>query len=281
MKYISGRKPKLFYLFFGAILLTLFYSTATAQGDLLITPKRIVFDGSKRSEEINLANIGTDTATYTISFVQYKMNENGKFEPISDQDTTQKYSSKNLRYFPRTVTLAPNEAQSVKLQLINKNALLPGEYRSHLFFRAMKQPKPLGEEEVQKVDSVISIQLTPVFGISIPIIIRLGETSLKMNFSNASFVMNGNDALMKITLNRSGNISSYGDIRVDHISTDNKVTNVGFVKGIAVYLPNAKRNFSMLLNKVPGVDLHSGKLRVTYSDQSAIPLTLCEQEIAQ
>gem|GEM_PF-5683234 len=40
---------------------------AVAQGDLLIAPKRIVFDGSKRVEEINLANIGKDTATYTIS----------------------------------------------------------------------------------------------------------------------------------------------------------------------------------------------------------------------
>lgn len=280
MKHKSGKKLKFLYSFFGALLLTLFYSAAFAQGDLLITPKRIIFDGSKRSEEINLANIGTDTATYMISFVQYKMNEDGKFELASDEDTTQKYSSKNLRYFPRTVTLAPNEAQSVKLQLIKKNELLPGEYRSHLFFRAMERPRPLGEEEAQKADSVISIHLTPVFGISIPVIIRLGETSLKMKFSNASFLMNGNDAVIKITINRTGNISSYGDIKVDHIAADNKVTNVGFVKGVAVYLPNNKRNFSMLLSKVPGVDLHSGKLRVVYADQSAIPLTLCEEEIA-
>ncbi len=73
--------------------------TAVAQGDLLITPKRIVFDGAKRVEEINLANTGNDTATYTISFIQYRMDENGKFEQVSDQDSLQKFAHKNLRFF--------------------------------------------------------------------------------------------------------------------------------------------------------------------------------------
>jgi P pilus assembly chaperone PapD len=42
-----------------------------AQGDLLITPKRIVFEGNKQKETLNLANMGKDTATYSISFMQY------------------------------------------------------------------------------------------------------------------------------------------------------------------------------------------------------------------
>ncbi len=33
-----------------------------AHGDFLIFPKRVVFEGSKRSEIIKLANIGKDTA---------------------------------------------------------------------------------------------------------------------------------------------------------------------------------------------------------------------------
>lgn len=39
----------------------------SAQGDLLITPRRVVFEGNKRSTDISLANIGKDTATYSIS----------------------------------------------------------------------------------------------------------------------------------------------------------------------------------------------------------------------
>ncbi|MEP6711895.1 MAG: hypothetical protein ABJA37_05755 [Ferruginibacter sp.] len=280
MKYILKPLSRFFFQNSLPFILTFFYSTVLAQGNLLITPKRIIFDGLKRAEEINLANIGKDSATYMISFLQYKMNDDGKFEPVTAQDSTQKYADKNLRFFPRTVTLAPNEAQSVKVQLIKKNELLPGEYRSHLFFRAIVKPKPLGEEEVQKTDSVISIQLTPIFGISIPVIIRVGESSVKVNFSNESFAMeNGSNPTLKITFNRMGNISSYGDLTVDYISPDNKIISVGLVKGIAVYIPNTKRNFSLLLSKIPGVDFKSGKLHIAYSDQAAVPGKICETEV--
>ena len=62
-------------LFFlsGLAFLTIFPSSKLmAQGNLLVTPKRVVFDGNKRSEELNLANIGKDTATYIISFIQIR-----------------------------------------------------------------------------------------------------------------------------------------------------------------------------------------------------------------
>ncbi len=58
-------------------------SPALAQGDLLISPIRIVFEGSKRSQEINLANVGKDTASYTISMLDYRMKEDGGFEEIT------------------------------------------------------------------------------------------------------------------------------------------------------------------------------------------------------
>ena len=57
--------------------------TLKAQGNLLITPKRVVFEGSRRSMDLNLANIGNDTATYAISMVQIRMNEDGSFETIT------------------------------------------------------------------------------------------------------------------------------------------------------------------------------------------------------
>ncbi len=265
-----------------SVLIILISLPVFAQGDLLITPKRLVFEGNKRIEEINLANIGKDTATYTISFTQYKMNEDGAFEQISDTDSTQKFAHRNLRFFPRTVTLAPREAQSVKVQVIKANELQTGEYRSHLFFRASPRKKALGEEVAEtKLDSGISIKLTPVYGISIPLIIRVGETAVTASITNSNFSMDKQTAkpVLKLTLNRSGNISAYGDITVTHISNDNKITQVGFLRGLAVYLPNTKRNISLLLEKSEGVDYASGKLKVVFSDQSPKPQAICEKEI--
>ena len=57
----------------GLILFQVFLPyKAGAQGDLLVTPRRVVLDGRDRSMDLSLANIGKDTATYTISFVADK-----------------------------------------------------------------------------------------------------------------------------------------------------------------------------------------------------------------
>jgi len=67
----------------GLIVVSLSSSTnLMAQGNLMIFPRRVVFEGSKRSQTLNLANTGMETARYNISFVQYRMKENGAFEEI-------------------------------------------------------------------------------------------------------------------------------------------------------------------------------------------------------
>lgn len=253
-----------------------------AQGDLLITPKRLVFDGTKRAEEINLANIGKDTATYTISFVQFRMDEKGIFSPISEDDTTQRFAHKNLRFFPRTVTLAPNEAQSVKVQLIKANELQPGEYRSHLFFKNVLDNSALGDErKTAAKDSGISVNLKPVFGISIATIIRVGETNVSAAMSNTKFTAATKtiEPYVSFTINRSGNISLYGDVNVQYIGADNKPIEVALMKGLAVYTPNAFRIVNLPVKKLPGVDYSKGKLVIEYTDPAAKNAALCRSEI--
>ena len=147
--------------FFGALILVSIKSTA--QGDLLLYPKRIVFEGAKRSQTLNIANNGKDTARYFISVVQMKMKEDGSFETISQPDSGQDFADKNFRFFPRNVVLAPNEAQSVKIQLVNTNDMLPGEYRSHIYFRAEADKKPLGEKDAIQDSGSISVNVIAVF----------------------------------------------------------------------------------------------------------------------
>ncbi len=260
-------------------ILPFFLNNLYAQGNLLITPKRVVFEGAKRSEELNLANTGKDSATYVITFVQIRMNEDGSFEQITEPDSLQKIASKNLRFFPRSVTLGPNEAQSVKVQLVKANELTAGEYRSHMYFRAVPSDKPLGEENKKK-DSSISVQLIPIFGITMPVLIRVGEPNLKINLSNLSVqTENLPEPILKITFNRIGDYSSYGDVTVNYISPQGKSSRVGLIKGLAVYTPNEKRNFQLKLDVNQNIDYHSGKLVVTYTDQSGKPKKLAEEEL--
>jgi hypothetical protein len=236
-----------------------------AQGDMLLYPKRIVFEGSKKSQTLNISNTGKDTVRYFISVVQIRMKEDGSFESITQPDSAQHFADKNFRFFPRNVVLGPNESQSVKMQLINTDQLAPGEYRSHLYFRAEPEKKPLGEE-VPTDSSSISVKLVAVFGISIPVIIRIGESTTNVNLSSPSFEMiKDSIPSLKVTFNRTGNMSVYGDISVDHISLQGKVTRIGIVKGMALYSPGTVRHFNLLLEKNKTIDYHKGRLHITYT----------------
>ena len=69
-----------FLIFVLMLLGVLCSGMAMAQGDLVLLPRRVIFEGSKRYEELNLANSGKDTARYVISLMHVRMREDGGFE---------------------------------------------------------------------------------------------------------------------------------------------------------------------------------------------------------
>jgi hypothetical protein len=80
-------------------------------------------------------------------------------------------------------------------------------------------------------------------------------------------MMDDKNPKLSVTLNRTGKMSSYGDLTVECISPKGKVTQVGMVKGIAVYTPNKKRRFQLDLDGTQNVDYHNCKLRIVYQTQ--------------
>jgi hypothetical protein len=91
-----------------------------------------------------------------------------------------------------------------------------------------------------------------------------------------------NDTIPRLSLvfNRTGNMSVYGDMAVDHIAPQGKITRVGSANGVAVYTPNTIRRFQFNLNKVPGVDFGAGTLRIIYSAPSDVkPARYAEAEL--
>ncbi|MFO7669157.1 MAG: hypothetical protein R6W31_05830 [Bacteroidales bacterium] len=242
-----------------------------AQGNLLITPRRVVFDGSRRSVDLNLANSGQDSATYAISLVQIRMTETGGFETITEPDPGQRFADGFVRFFPRSVTLAPNEAQVIKIEVTRRSQLEEGEYRSHLYFRAVPKAKPLGEEDPAVEEGSISVKLTPVFGITIPVIIQMGESTTGVTLSDLKLNITGDkDPNLEMTFNRSGNMSVYGDLTVDHVSPSGEITRVGIANGVAVYTPNTIRKFNLNLVSEKKVDFTSGILKVYFSAPSDV-----------
>jgi hypothetical protein len=251
---------------FQLIALSLFTTVVFSQGDLLVTPKRIVFEGKKQKEELNLVNIGKDTVTYNVSFLHYDMKEDGSFKIVNTPSEKHSIAEPYLRLFPRKVTLAPNEPQVVMLQYRRKADMADGEYRSHLYFRAEKENTPLGQQKKLKDSTLLGVQLIPVYGISIPVIIRTGMTDVKASISDLKLKKNEKlEPTIEFKINRSGNISLYGDIRVQFIPSKGGAFDIANMKGVGIYTNLDKRNIIVRLDKDKVKDLKSGKLKVTYS----------------
>lgn len=268
------------FCFFFFILSMIQPKSVSAQGDLLITPRRVVFEGNKQSQELTLANTGKDTAKYNVSFVQYRMTDAGAFEQITEPDSGQYFADKYLRVFPRSVTLAPNEAQVVRMQFRKMPDMKPGEYRSHLYFRAVPNEKPLGEDAVTDTTS-IGIRLIPIFGITIPIIARVGDLPMSVELSQLALdIKTDTVPNLAITFVRSGDKSVFGDISVNWVPDRGESVEVGIVRGIAVYTPNKIRHFTMKLRNLPGVDYTHGKLVVKYQAPNDLkPEVYAEKEL--
>lgn len=259
----------------------LFAQQVKAQGDLQLFPKRVVFDGSKKSQDLSLANNGKDTARYIISVVQIRMKEDGSFETVTEPDAGQQFADKNIRFFPRSVVLAPNEAQTVKVQLIRYNELTAGEYRSHIYLRAEPEKKPLGEQQASKDSTSLSVRLVPIFGISIPVIIRVGDYNADVSITKASFSMDSTQGpLLKMDLNRTGNMSVYGTITVNYVSDKGKTTRVGFVKGVSVYTPNTLRHIILPLEARNNVDYSKGELVVSFTNTSGPAEKVVQEKVS-
>ena len=251
-----------------------------AQGNLQVTPHRVIFDGTKKAIDINLVNTGQDSATYNISFLQYRVTDDMEVQEITTPDPGQRFADKNIRFFPRTVALGPNESQIVKLQLIKGELLENGEYRSHLYFRALPSQKALGEEEKKDTSKAISIKIIPIFGVSIPVIIRVGVPTTTTNITDVNLekMANGSNRL-NLIIHRAGNMSVIGNILVNHIAPDGKETKIGLENGIVVYTPNVLRRLQVDIENNTTVDLKKGKIHVSYLSQDDKPVKLAEAEL--
>ncbi len=218
----------------GAIALTslmAFQSPVFAAGDLLVAPTRVILD-SRRGAEVILSNIGSEESTYRVSLVLRRMNEIGKLEDIEKTDATdaEDKALSLVRYAPRRVTLLPNQPQSIRLKPILPADLEDGEYRAHMLFRAI--PKTESAAEVAAGNEGLQIRLIPIYGISIPIIVRKGVLEATAAIANPRVVTDEGGSSFQLNMSRTGDRSVYGEIRVTKPGVKEPVM---IAKGIAIY----------------------------------------------
>jgi P pilus assembly chaperone PapD len=150
---------------------------------------------------------------------------------VADPNAAEKAAQDMIYYAPRRVTLAPHEPQSIRIAARAPEGLADGEYRVHLLFRAVPPPVPArapGEEAPQGVQ----IKLIPVYGVTIPVIVRLGNLSAQAAIANVHLEQNAGRPEIALDLSREGSRSTFGEVRVLKSGVKNPIA---VRKSIAVY----------------------------------------------
>lgn len=207
-------------------------------GDLLVAPTRIVLDGRKGSEVI-LSNIGTEPATYRISLEFRRMTESGGLEDVQTPSEADKLAEEMIVYAPRRVTLAPRVPQSIRIAARPGRSIPDGEYRVHMLFRAIPPATPVAAAASAEPKKGLSFSLIPVYGVTIPVIVRLGNLQVQAGIKDVRLGSKDGKPVVELDVNRTGNRSTYGEVRVLKPGVKDPIA---IQRAVAVYTEVNKRH---------------------------------------
>lgn len=215
----------------GVLAASLPSSASAGVGDLLVAPTRLVLDG-RRGAEVVLNNIGDEPATYRISVEFRRMTPEGTLTDVTEPSAQEKAAADMIVYAPRRVTLAPREPQAIRITARPPAGLPDGEYRVHLLFRAIPPSTPVAQPAAEESKG-LHLQLIPVYGVTIPVIVRLGTLEATAGIADVKLEKtdDGTPAI-GLELSRKGSRSTFGEVRVFKAGVKNPIA---VQRAVAVY----------------------------------------------
>ncbi len=227
-------------------------------GDLLVAPTRIVLDGRKGTEII-LNNIGDEPATYRISVEFRRMTGDGNLVEVAQPTPQEQQAADMIVYAPRRVTLAPHEPQSIRIAARPPEGLPDGEYRVHLLFRAVPPPTPVTAAAAGDTKG-LRLQLTPIYGVTIPVIVRLGNLEATAGISNVKLEKQDGKSAIGLDLSRAGSRSTFGEVLVLKPGIKDPIA---IQKAVAIYTELGTRHVTIPVDQSYTGDL-TGPVTVEY-----------------
>jgi hypothetical protein len=200
-----------------------------------VAPTRIILDGG-RGTEIILNNIGEETATYRISVELRRMRPDGSFEDVTEPSAAEAAARDMIVYAPRRVTLPPRQPQTIRIAARAPAGLADGEYRVHMLFRAVPPATPPVATPADFKG--IGFALTPVYGVTIPVIVRLGNLAATAGIAKVGKVVHEGKPAVALSLTRAGSRSTFGEVRVVKAGLEAPLASQ---RGIAVYTELSER----------------------------------------
>ena len=172
-----------------------------------------------------------------------------------------------IRYAPRRIMLEPGQPQSVRITARPPAELPDGEYRVHMSFRAVPDATPVAPAPVEAAPATgVQIKLTPIYGITIPLIVRKGQLEGAATIASAQVVRETTGSTLQLAMTRSGARSIYGEIQVLKRGQREPVY---LARGIAIYPELTARSLSLPLSPEQAV-LLKGSVRIEYREPAEL-----------
>ncbi|MBB3859131.1 P pilus assembly chaperone PapD [Novosphingobium hassiacum] len=214
----------------------------SAAANINLTPRRVIFDRTKRTEAVYVFNQGNTPVTVDVALVDNAMLPSGEIVPMSRiaerdaaaQATAAKVQSAKpfLLAAPSRMTLPPGQGKTIRVRATLADGAQASEYRSHLTVTTVPSPDSglTAEQAAASEKGELVLRIQSIFGISIPLIVRGGVADATGSMGPISQVTLPEGPALAVTLRRQGTTSLYGNIE---LRTAKEV--VGVVRGIAVY----------------------------------------------
>ena len=139
-----------------------------------------------------------------------------------------------------------------------------------MLFRAVPPPRP--QVAPEKIEGV-AFQLRPIYGVTIPVIIRLGHLEAKAAIANVHKVMADGKPAISLDISRNGDRSTFGAVKVFKAGVADPIA---MVNGIAVYTEVGKRSVTIPIDPAQAANAN-GQVTVQYVEPTDTgPVTLAE-----
>lgn len=263
--------------------------------NLNISPKRITFDRADRTATVYVFNQGTAAATFDIALIDRIMLPDGQILAETeaqthpeDKPTLDRLKSAKgmLVATPRRATLGPGKGQTIRLRVAAPtsgsagNPPPTGEYRTHLTVTTIP-PRDIGltaEQAAALTPQELRFQINSVFGLSIPVIVRIGAPDVRAAIENIKLSTQNVSAdgaappkptpVISFDIVRLGPNSLFGNLEVRGSKDRPTADPIGAARGIGVYPEIDRRQVQLPLKRPPQA---GEQLEVSFKDDDTAP----------